>query len=550
MTTKAVLYAAKSTVDKRGSIPTQLEDVRTKAAELELTVIAEFFDEDESGYHQDRGPKLAAALDLAETEQAAIVVQHTDRLCRGDGVKARHLAELYFWSQKAGVPIRSVEDDSTFENPVMAVVMGERNHQDSKRKAASVTAGMRRRFEKGLTNGGRRPYGYDLIDTPETNSVLTVNQAEATIVKRIFAEADAGRSNMAIARTLDAENIPTQRGGYWRASTVQNILKNPVYIGQVAFQKETGPGIHQPIIHQDLWDRVKVLRDSRRKGTGKGRGRPTSGTHLFTRGFLRCSCGDAMAPRTQRNRREPDREIYFCLRHWHFPDQCTQQPIERSTIDLAVYSYFEQLGLDIEATREALSFEGHRKTAEVDALLAQATTEVSKTADRLARVRRDYTDGQITAADWHSLRTELEAEQAAAQAQADQLTAQRDELAQSTAAIDAETQLVQRLAGIRATIAGKINGAQDLDAVRAALRQTFQGFRLTTRAANPTPVDLAWVGDDRLEIEPIVREDAIEGLSEHGLAILTRAPLAAETIDTKESPHVICFEPIPIGGTA
>ena len=59
--TRAVIYAAKSSEDRHGSIPTQLEDCRTMADKEGWTVIAEFSDEAFSAYSGNRGPGLAQA---------------------------------------------------------------------------------------------------------------------------------------------------------------------------------------------------------------------------------------------------------------------------------------------------------------------------------------------------------------------------------------------------------------------------------------------------------------------------------------------------------
>jgi DNA invertase Pin-like site-specific DNA recombinase len=103
----------------------------------------------------DRGPELAAALDHTERIGAALIVQHSDRLARGDARQARHLIEVYLWSLKAGVALRSVQGDSTFENLVMAVVMGERNTEDLRRKSEAVRAGLARRRKQGKFAGSR-----------------------------------------------------------------------------------------------------------------------------------------------------------------------------------------------------------------------------------------------------------------------------------------------------------------------------------------------------------------------------------------------------------
>ena len=58
MTTPAVIYAAKSTEDKHGSIGTQLEDCRALAERNGFEVVGEFTDEAFSAYSGNRGPGL------------------------------------------------------------------------------------------------------------------------------------------------------------------------------------------------------------------------------------------------------------------------------------------------------------------------------------------------------------------------------------------------------------------------------------------------------------------------------------------------------------
>jgi hypothetical protein len=92
---RCVIYAAKSTEDVRGSIPTQLADCRRAiGARGEREVAAEFSDEGASAYSQNRGMGLAGALacaaDIACSDGTAeLWVQHSDRLARGDGKRAQ-----------------------------------------------------------------------------------------------------------------------------------------------------------------------------------------------------------------------------------------------------------------------------------------------------------------------------------------------------------------------------------------------------------------------------------------------------------------------------
>src|SRR4051794_21992139 len=109
---QAILYAAKSTADVRGSLPAQLGDCRGMAEREGWVVMAQYADEAASAWSGDRGPELASALKHSEEiAPCVLVVQHSDRLARGDGRNARHLGEIYFWAIKAGVEIRSAQDD-------------------------------------------------------------------------------------------------------------------------------------------------------------------------------------------------------------------------------------------------------------------------------------------------------------------------------------------------------------------------------------------------------------------------------------------------------
>jgi DNA invertase Pin-like site-specific DNA recombinase len=95
MTTPAVIYAARSTADKHGSIKTQLADCRAAAeAEGREIIGREFYDENASAFTGNRGGDLAAAKDAAIAAGAELWVQHSDRLARGDGITADHLAEV------------------------------------------------------------------------------------------------------------------------------------------------------------------------------------------------------------------------------------------------------------------------------------------------------------------------------------------------------------------------------------------------------------------------------------------------------------------------
>lgn len=496
----AIVYAAKSTYDPKGSIQTQLADGRDLAAAADLDVCGEFADENASGYHGNRGSQLAMAKDLAEQlvaehGECALVVQHSDRLARGDGQRAAHLLEYALWALKTGVTIRSKQNPEAFANLVYSALAGDQAHAESRRKRDAVRDGLERRAQKGLPSG-TRTYGYRYRADGEG---LDIDTFEAGIVRRVYREFLAGRGLTHIARGLNQDGVRTSKGKMWRQSTVGGMLANPFYLGLLQRHEQWTWGKHEAIVEQATWADVAVLRAAR---PSQGRGRMPKGNHLFRKGLLRCECGEALTPRTNYN----GHQVYVCVgKQINGRDFCDMPHLWRSTIDTSVFNYFTQVGLDLDATREAFMSSSVRKLGEVDSLLGEAQREAQRAEERYARVRRDYANGDITAAEWREFRDELTGERDAAQAQAARLRASRADIASRTEELDLEHDALRQLAEIRRSIAGDIQAAEGVEAVRAALMRLFDAF--VVHRSTPDRVHVELIGE--YWIEPIVRGEML-----------------------------------------
>ena len=354
-TIPAVVYAAKSTVDTHNSIGGnvqetgergQLEDCRdlADASGWERRIEWEFRDEDKSAYHGNRGDGLTRAMACcerlrAEYESCKLVVQHSSRLARGDGRRAEHLLHYALWALRSRIDIVSVEDPGTFEGMdgeyglLKTYIGGEQNTKDSKRKADSVKKGHARRAQRGQPNGGPAGYGFRWRDVIGADEVArkrrVIDQPEAAVVRRIFAEFIAGRSQCQITRDLNADGIPTADAGKverkdgkprerppsgrWYQGSVAKLLRCALYVGKFTHNGEIlDTDEVPPIIDLDTWNKAQALLarssedtgrvDARGRKITRGRGRGAAGRHLFRKGMLRCSCGSAMTPFTRPNR--------------------------------------------------------------------------------------------------------------------------------------------------------------------------------------------------------------------------------------------------------
>ncbi len=140
--------------------------------------------------------------------------------------------------------------------------------------------------QQGAMPGGDGPgiMGYD-YDTKLRRRVI--NPAEAPVVRRIFEEYDRNLSCYGIAKGLNADGIPTKRGGRRGAAVVQNILRNRSYVGidyygktRTVWHSKRGPlkedvppnewieirGFTPPLVDLELFERVQRKMDLKSVG--------------------------------------------------------------------------------------------------------------------------------------------------------------------------------------------------------------------------------------------------------------------------------------------
>jgi site-specific DNA recombinase len=508
---KAAAYVRVSTDEQaqRGlSLAEQRQQISEYIAEAGWQEFAVYEDRGYSGARADR-PGLVRLLADRE-DYDVLVVWALDRLGRDLTLLATTVGKLRDAGVRlevltGGVELDSAEGELHFH--VRAAVSQYERQMIARRGRMAAEAIAR----QGRYNGPR-PTGYRFEE-----SRLVPVPHEVEILRRVFSEYAGGRGFSEIARRLNADSIPTKRGGKWRVATLRAMLTNPLYIGRVRFHGEEREGQHDGIIERELWDRVQALIRVQTSSKGKARGRKPKGPHLFTRGLLRCGeCGEAIVPRSNWG------EHYLCNGRQVLG--CEMPLAERAEIDAAVYACFERVGLDVEATRRSLAEARDSKLREIRALLVEAGQEERRSQERLSRVRRDYQDGRLDPEDWQEHRQELTAEFEAARAEAERLREQEAAVESWAELSDVEQATFERLSEVRRVIAGETEG--EIDSVRVALGRIFEQFVLhrvdSASAPKRLHAELAMVGDGGFVIEPVVREEAIEGYSETMRPVLRR----------------------------
>lgn len=191
--------------------------------------------------------------------------------------------------------------------------------------------------------GAFSSYGY--IKNPEDNHKLIIDKEPAEIVRKIFEwKVNEGIGNLSICHRLNDmgvlnptgykknkinqnyNNFKMKQGDYsWCPSTVRNILKNDIYIGNITQGKRrvksykvhkveqvpedewiTVENMHEPIIDKELFEKAQNLRkvDTRVQNSGK---------ISMWAGILKCAdCGRAMHKKCCKNKKGKSYEYYIC----------------------------------------------------------------------------------------------------------------------------------------------------------------------------------------------------------------------------------------------
>jgi DNA invertase Pin-like site-specific DNA recombinase len=117
--------------------------------------------------------------------------------------------------------------------------------------------------KKGMWMGGAVPLGYDVV-----NKQLVVNNVEVQQVRQLFEQylnlgsvkkLKAWADHQGMVSKCRTTQKQRQMGGCALSrGALYTILKNPTYIGKVAYQKKLFEGQHEGIIEEKLWQQVQA----------------------------------------------------------------------------------------------------------------------------------------------------------------------------------------------------------------------------------------------------------------------------------------------------
>ncbi len=226
----------------------------------------------------------------------------------------------------------------------------------------SVKASFKVKRQRGETICSYAPYGY--LKDPDNHNHLVPDPNTADNVRRIFHMYNNGFGTYKIANILNSEGVlnpygykkqfttiklkETELSTLWRGSTINYILKNETYIGTVVsgmYRKSSYkskkllrapreewtkiPGMHEPLIEEDLWNSVQEKLAAGRSRAYKGGKRHPLAGKIFC-----MNCKKKMQRNGAVHLKNGDTHSYFsCSTKGISPELCEGATIEQNYLE-------------------------------------------------------------------------------------------------------------------------------------------------------------------------------------------------------------------------
>ena len=388
-----------------------------------------YFDEGISGTKMAKRDGLLALLDDCEKGLIDyIIVKSISRFSRNtvDSIETvRRLCDMgiYIFFEKENI------DTGKMEGELLLSILSSLAESESRSISDNETWSIRRRFMNGTFKISYPPYGYDYID-----GEMVVNEKQSEVVKWIFGQVLSGNSTAEIARKLNEEGVATRRGGSWTSTTINGMIRNEKYTGDVIFQKSYSDerftrhrnngerdqyfvaDHHEAIISHEDYDAANAILD--RNGAEKGiyaDSRKYQNRYCFSGKIICGNCGAVW-----KRRKISGYFGYACTTHLADKDTCGMKSIREDSIMAAFTTMLNKLifARDKVILPYANSLKNAERTEYLDEL--NATEEVLElNRQKRQQVTQLFTRGYLDPAIYAQQNDEL-------QKQSEQLTAQKD----------------------------------------------------------------------------------------------------------------------------
>lgn len=284
----AVIYARFSSDRQREeSIEGQLRECREYAEANGITIVGEYIDRalSASKETEKRLDFLRMIKDSSKHLFDLVLVWKLDRFARNRYDSAHYKAIL----KKNGVKVVSVTERIAdgADGVILEAVLEGMAEYYSLDLSEKIHRGQKENALKAQCNGGRIPFGYQLI-----NHRLEKNPFTAPIVQEVFSRYANGDTVRSIVDDLNQRGIKSSMGYPFTYSSFGNLLKNRTYIGEFHYDGVIIPDGVPALVSKELFERAQIRREKNKHAPAMAKAKEN---YILTTKLFCGMCGKMMA---------------------------------------------------------------------------------------------------------------------------------------------------------------------------------------------------------------------------------------------------------------
>ena len=467
------------------SITNQKKYLEDYAVQHGFGNIQHFSDDGYSGTNLNRPAFNSLLTEIEAGRVGTVIVKDMSRFGR-NYLQVGFYTEMMF--PKKNVRFIAVNNGVDSANPAdndftpFLNIMNEWYAKDTSKKIKAV---FKAKMRDGKRVSGAVPYGY--YRKPEDKQTLYVDEASASVVRRIFQLACDGMGATAIADTLSEDKIlipsayarqnhpeDCQCTNYhdpytWNATTVGYILNRREYLGHTVLGKTTRDNFktkrkrianedellvfyntHEAIIDQETYDKAQRMR--KRVSPRRNSEKPA---HRLS-GLLYCAdCGSRLA---YINSKPKDEKIYDsnqafrCSRYHNKYHSCTGHYIKASTIEMLIYQATKRVSQYVlkdekefvEQLKAQYELQCEKDNTDDKKELLEAKRRMMDLDDLIKGLYENFTLGRLPERQFNRLMTEYDTEQSSLEQRISELETATERISTKAVQIDKFVRLVKK----------------------------------------------------------------------------------------------------------
>ena len=281
----AVIYARYSSDSQREeSIEGQIRECTAYAKKNGITIVKHYIDRAISAKTDNRPQFQQMIKDSDKKLFDIVLVWKLDRFARNRYDSARYKTQL----KKNGVKLVSATEiiSEGPEGIILESVLEGYAEYYSADLAEKVVRGQTENILKGRCNGGRGTFGYTL----DSERKFHIDPLASPFVLESFRKYRNGLTMKEIRDWLNENGIKNPVGGAFTYNSVEHMLKNRRYIGELKFRDVVVPDAIPPIVPLELFDDVQEKIAKNKKAPAR---RKAEDDYLLTT-KLHCGCCGAL----------------------------------------------------------------------------------------------------------------------------------------------------------------------------------------------------------------------------------------------------------------